>query len=259
MEDLAPGDSDPLATSSALLDQADIYIGILAFRYGLVPVGQEKSLTEIEFERAGAKGIPRLVFLMGEDHPVRVADVETGPGAEKLRRFKAAARRDVVVTYFRSADELKAAIVTALVGVLHEQPRHSEPRTALLLLPFDEAHEHLRRFLSRELESQGVRVLTLDRMLTPGARRANAIAEGIREAGLIVADVTNANPNVMYELGYAHALKKPTIILCESEASRFVPSDLSSFLYLTYDKRHLEALGLPLERFLREYVKEGRR
>src|SRR4051794_16675899 len=32
---------------------------------------------------------------------------------------------------------------------------------------------------------------------------------------LIVADLTDRNPNVMYELGLAHAAKKPTILLLE--------------------------------------------
>lgn len=109
--------TDPLAVSAELLDKADVYIGILAFRYGFVPEAQERSLTQIEFERAGSRGIPRLIFLMSEDHPVRVTDVEIGPGAEKLRDFKALARREVLVTEFRSPDELKAAVVTGLVEV----------------------------------------------------------------------------------------------------------------------------------------------
>ncbi len=36
----------------------------------------------------------------------------------------------------------------------------------------------------------------------------------IKEAKIVVADVTQNNANVMYELGYAHALEKPTIIIC---------------------------------------------
>lgn len=259
MEDLAAGDSDPMTRCGALLDEADIYIGILAFRYGFVPRGQAKSLTEIEFERAGVRGIPRLMFLMSEEHPVRATDVETGPGSEKLRLFKAAARRALMVAEFRSADELKAAVVTGLVEVLRERSRVPEPASALLLLPFGDEHEDLRAFLSRELERHGVRVLRLDQMLAPGAIWANAIAEAIRRADVVVVDVTHASPNVMYELGYVHALRKPTIILSDSEALRSVPSDLAGFQFLAYDKSELETLQRPLERLLREYVKEGRR
>lgn len=36
----------------------------------------------------------------------------------------------------------------------------------------------------------------------------------LKEAGVVVADITGTNPNVMYELGYSHAIGKPTIIVC---------------------------------------------
>ena len=259
MENQAASESDPLTVCGALLDQADIYVGIIGFRYGFVPPGQEKSLTELEFERAGAKGIPRLVFLMSEDHPIRATDVETGPGAEKLDRFKAEARRGLVVAEFRSPDELKAAVVTGLVEVIRDRSRPPEPTTVLLLLPSGDTHDHLRRFLSYELERRGVQVLRLDQMLAPGARWANAIAEAIRRADLVVVDVTDANGNVMYELGYVHALRKPTIILFDAEALRPVPSVLLGFQLLAYDKADFESLSRPLARLLQEYVKEGRR
>jgi hypothetical protein len=101
LETLAADDSE-ITDCRALFDRADIYIAILGFRYGFVPPGQEKSVTEIEFERAIARGIPCLMFLMSEDHPIPAKDVETGTGAEKLRAFKASARRELIVAEFRS-------------------------------------------------------------------------------------------------------------------------------------------------------------
>ena len=259
MEDSAAADSDPLARSRALLDQADIYVGILTFRYGFVPPGREKSLAEIEFEYAGARGIPRLVFLMSEDHPVRVQDVETGHGAAKLLSFKTTVRRSSLVAEFRSPDELKAAVVTVLVKVLGDRSRHLEPPTALLLFPFGSEHDDVRSFVAEKLKREGVRVLQLDEMLQPGAIWANAIADAIRRADFVVVDITNANPNITYELGYAHALRKPTIILGASDAIPSVPSDLAGFQVLTYDRHDLGPLVKPFARLLREYVKEGRR
>lgn len=260
LEALPSVDCDPNMLSNILLEDADIYICILGFRYGSVSPGKTKSFTELEYEQAVARGIPRLLFVMSDDHPVRPIDVDTGLGAEKLRKFKELVRRDSIVAEFRSPDELKAAVVTGLVEVLRHESQRKEPKTALLLLPFGHEQEDLLLFLSRELEDEDVRVLRLDKMLfTAGAVWANAIDEAIRRADFVVVDVTSANPNVMYELGYVHALRKPTIIISEASSLRDIPSDIASFQLLTYDKNDLEPLRRPLRSLLREYSKEGRR
>jgi hypothetical protein len=50
------------------------------------------------------------------------------------------------------------------------------------------------------------------------------IYEQILRADLIIAELTDTNPNVLYELGYAHALAKNTMLITQSEES--VPFDL---------------------------------
>ena len=46
------------------------------------------------------------------------------------------------------------------------------------------------------------------------------IITSIQNAAVIIADITPDNPNVFYEIGYAHALKKPTILLCDKALRR---------------------------------------
>jgi hypothetical protein len=41
------------------------------------------------------------------------------------------------------------------------------------------------------------------------------IVRGIQEAKVVIAEITPANRNVYYEVGYAHALNVPTILMCE--------------------------------------------
>ncbi len=73
----------------------------------------------------------------------------------------------------------------------------------------------------------------------------NDIVTSIRNASVIIADITPDNPNVFYEVGYAHALAKPTILLCEKGIRDKLPFDVSGFRTIFYDnsiggKRQIE-------------------
>lgn len=59
------------------------------------------------------------------------------------------------------------------------------------------------------------------------------IWEAIVSSTLVLADITGLNPNVMYELGLAHAAAKPAIIL--SNDIDTVPFDLRSLRIILYD------------------------
>ncbi|MBN1402344.1 MAG: DUF4062 domain-containing protein, partial [Anaerolineae bacterium] len=106
---------DAIAASLKMVDQADIYVGIYAHRYGYVPKGHDLSVTEMEYDHAGERGIPRLVYVMHEDHPVRAADVETGEGAAKLAAFKKRVLAEQVVNFFQSPADLRGQVLHGLV------------------------------------------------------------------------------------------------------------------------------------------------
>ena len=59
------------------------------------------------------------------------------------------------------------------------------------------------------------------------------IWEYINKASLIVADLTDRNPNVFYEVGLAHALPKRLIILTQRKED--VPFDLQYIRWIKYD------------------------
>lgn len=54
----------------------------------------------------------------------------------------------------------------------------------------------------------------------------------IAKADLIVADMTGRNPNVFYEVGYAHALGRTVILL--TQASDDIPFDLKHYPHIIY-------------------------
>ena len=99
MEHLPATDAEAITESLRLVDAAEIYLGMLAFRYGYVPAGHFISLTEMEYNHAVQRGIPRLIFLMHEDHPLTIKDVEQGEEAGKLKKLKERVSPERVINF----------------------------------------------------------------------------------------------------------------------------------------------------------------
>jgi hypothetical protein len=83
------------------------------------------------------------------------------------------------------------------------------------------------------------------------------IIRGLEEARVVIAEVTPANKNVFYELGYAHALKKDAILLVQKDKVGELPFDIKGYRCILYEntivgKRHVQA---ELERHLASIVR----
>src|SRR5262245_10519075 len=120
MEHMPAANADALAESLKMVDQAHVYLGLFAHRYGYAPDASGVSITQREYERAVARGIPRLIFLMHEDHPIKVSDIEKGSGAKRLERLKGQLRRERVVNFFRSPEELHGQVLGSLGELLKD-------------------------------------------------------------------------------------------------------------------------------------------
>jgi tetratricopeptide (TPR) repeat protein len=113
-------DADPIKASLQMVEEADVYVGVFAFRYGYVPEGCDISITEMEYDRAIALKKPRLVFFIHDDHPITKKDVETGPSEAKLEALKDRIGKERVATFFRSPKDLRAQVVEALTALAKE-------------------------------------------------------------------------------------------------------------------------------------------
>jgi hypothetical protein len=71
-------------------------------------------------------------------------------------------------------------------------------------------------------------------------------------ADFVVADVSGRNTNVFYELGMAHTLGKPVIMLAQSESD--VPIDLKTRRWLPYDPEQTDALAAALRQSINQVL-----
>jgi len=75
------------------------------------------------------------------------------------------------------------------------------------------------------------RILRADHISQPGSFIKD-ILEHIQNAYIVIANLTDLNPNVFYELGVRHALSKRTIMITEDINS--LPSDLKEYRAISY-------------------------
>ncbi len=94
--------------------------------------------------------------------------------------------------------------------------------------PYNELFTQVIKPICREF---GIEVEREDEAYGPGVIMQDIIRTMI-ESSMIVAEITPANPNVYYDVGYAHALSKPTVSI--AEAGMKLPFDLSGFRTLFY-------------------------
>lgn len=114
----AARDEQPAQVCRDEVAQADLYVLVAGFRYGS-PVRDrpEISYTELEFETAGERGIPRLVFLLGEDTQGPVAMMRDLHYALRQEGFRARLLdAGVTAGTVTSPGELETAVLQALLA-----------------------------------------------------------------------------------------------------------------------------------------------
>ena len=100
-------------------------------------------------------------------------------------------------------------------------------------MPFADGFEDIDRIISDAVDECGLVYVRGDRSRKPGSV-VSQIVEQIRQATIVVADITNNNPNVFYELGIAHQLLGPERVVIIAQRSAMAPYDVHEFRQLIY-------------------------
>lgn len=141
----------------------------------------------------------------------------------------------IVLTYYFPNNGL--GITFTLFGAdsiyINELMVSSSTPKAFVVMEFNKEFNDLySEVIKPTLDLLGFEVIRADESFNNGSIIHEIITE-LTGASVIIADITPNNPNVYYEVGYAHALKKDVILLCNEKRER-LPFDLADFRTIFY-------------------------
>jgi len=110
----------------------------------------------------------------------------------------------------------------------------SSKDTCLVLMPFTDPHStYYEQIYKPAIEKAGLQPVRADADIFGEGKITDQVWQGIKAAKMLIAELTTRNPNVFYELGVAHALRKPVILIGSNEND--VPFDLRNIKVIYYD------------------------
>lgn len=124
MEEYVAKDERPAERCVADVQAADLYVGIVAWRYGFVPPGETRSITELEF-RAAEPARKCLCFVLDPQVPWSPEQTDAMSGENDPARVKALRKaflEDHSAALFRTPEDLAGAVAVAVVARLPAAP-----------------------------------------------------------------------------------------------------------------------------------------
>ena len=123
------------------------------------------------------------------------------------------------------SDRLKKLEKTTTVGVND---------SCFVMQPFaSPLGDYYEKIYRPAIEKAGLRAVRADAEIFATGKIMDQVWNGINAAKVLVAELTSRNPNVFYELGLAHAMKKPVVLVSAKEDD--VPFDLQHIRVIYYD------------------------
>jgi hypothetical protein len=103
---------------------------------------------------------------------------------------------------------------------------------------FDDVYSIIKTTVESAINAPSGRCFRLDES-RPAGRITDRLIMELRAATICVADLTETKPNVMWELGFAMALGKPTIIITQNPGP--LPFDIHDMQTIRYQRTRLNA------------------
>ena len=111
----------------------------------------------------------------------------------------------------------------------------TDAKKAFVLMPFKEPYNSYYPIIFKPaLEAAGYSVKRADDLYAPHPIMLD-VQNSILDADLILCEMSERNPNVFYELGLAHAIGRPAVLVSRNEED--IPFDLRAVRVILYDYR----------------------
>lgn len=159
---------------------------------------------------AGPDGLTLLQALRRRTSPFRAIGVSDYVHDYAYRAFKV--RLDEFLEKPVGPEEL-TAVIDRQLALARDLTRPQ--RKAFCVMPFSPDLEDRYVLIKMAAERSGYLCHRSDERFFTGDILTE-IQKDIRAADIVIADISGNNPNVCYEVGFAHALKKPVILVAES-------------------------------------------
>jgi len=105
--------------------------------------------------------------------------------------------------------------------------------TCFVMMPFAEPlGGYYSTIYQPAIKKAGLSPVRADTDIFGTGKIIDQIWSGINRAKILVAELTGRNPNVLYELGLAHALRKPVVLISSNEGD--VPFDVRHVRVIYY-------------------------
>ena len=133
--------------------------------------------------------------------------------------------------------------INGLDGIIQARPLWGEPQSRsqfqsdiFMVMPFRDRFDQIYRGIIRPLVADlNLTINRGDDFRTTGNFIMQEVWNAIHAARLIIAETTGDNPNVYYELGIAHTLGKPVILLTQHKDDLQIPFDIRHLRFIVYE------------------------
>lgn len=161
-----------------------------------------------DFKQVFLESLEKAKLLEKKDDNTRVLDVssELEPAGERSERIK----------------KLGASVAVKTGDI------------CFVMQPFAAPHgDYFEKIFKPAIDKTGLKPVRADADIFATGKIIDQIWRGIKAAKVLVAELTTRNANVLYELGLAHALQKPVVLVSSNQPD--VPFDLQHIRVIYYD------------------------